>query len=103
MEFTSLLFFKTKEKGNELLYLGPWKFWFLQLEVPGGYRQNRGPTTAGFPACLLAGGKGDVGEKGEGVEAHLWVVSGLGEVLGGSGSTEQGGRRWWSSTAAALR
>ena len=26
MEFTSLLFFKTKEKGNELLHLGPWKF-----------------------------------------------------------------------------
>jgi len=52
---------------------------------------------------LLAGGKGDVGEKGEGVEAHLWVVSGLGEVLGGGGSMEQGGRRWWSSAAAALR
>src|SRR6185503_2812511 len=24
MEFTSLLFLKTKEKGNELLHLGPW-------------------------------------------------------------------------------
>ena len=24
MEFTNLLFFKTKEKGNELLHLGPW-------------------------------------------------------------------------------
>ena len=24
MEFTNLLFLKTKEKGNELLHLGPW-------------------------------------------------------------------------------
>jgi hypothetical protein len=52
---------------------------------------------------LLAGGKGDVGGKGEGIEAHLWVVSGLGEVLGGGDSIEQGGHRWWSSAAAALR
>ena len=26
MEFTSLLFLKTKEKGNELLHLGPWVY-----------------------------------------------------------------------------
>ena len=26
MEFTSLLFLKTKEKGNELLHISPWKF-----------------------------------------------------------------------------
>jgi len=29
MEFTSLLFLKTKEKGNELLHLGPWNFVFF--------------------------------------------------------------------------
>ena len=34
-----------------------------------------------------------MGEKEEGVEAHPWVVLGLEEVLGGCGSTEQGGRR----------
>ena len=34
---------------------------------------SRGPAAAGFPACLLTGGEGDVGEKGEGVEAHHWV------------------------------
>ena len=31
---------------------------------------------------MLAGGEGDVGEKGEGVEAHLWVVSGLAGMAG---------------------
>jgi hypothetical protein len=31
---------------------------------------------------LLAGGDGEVGEKEEGVEAHLWVVSGLAGMAG---------------------
>ena len=44
--------------------------------------QSRGPAADGFPACLLIGGEGDMGEKEEGVEAHLWVVSGLAGMAG---------------------
>ena len=53
---------------------------------------------AGFPACLLAGGGGDVGEKGEGdrvlpVGASDWVRGGLWRRRHGKG------RRWWLCVA----
>ena len=35
-----------------------------------------------------------MGEKEEGVEAHLWEVLGREEMVCGGGSTYSGGRRW---------
>ena len=57
----------------------------------------------GFPAWFGSGGEGEVGEKGEGTEPHLWVSSVCGEEARGGGSTEQGGRRWTVPAEAALR
>ena len=59
MEFTSLLFLKTKEKGNKLLLLGPWKFVSSQgRSLADGTEQNRGGAVLGFSASRLAGGEG---------------------------------------------
>ena len=58
---------------------------------------------AGFPACLLAGGGGDVGEKGEGTECYLLVPQiGFGAACGG-GAMERGGRGGSVSPAVARR
>jgi len=57
----------------------------------------------GFSAIPFAGGEGQGVEKLEGLEPHLWVVLGSGEVLGSGSSTEQGGRGWLSSAAAPVR
>ena len=70
MEFTILLFLKTKEKGNELLHLGPW----ISVSSHGRSLAELDRTgegrAAGFPVFLLACGKGDVGEKVEGTETN---------------------------------
>ena len=65
--------------------------------------QSRGPAVAGFPACLLAGGEGDVGEKGEGTECYLLVPRiGSGAACGG-GAMERGGGGGSVSPAVARR
>ena len=103
MEFTSLLFLKTKEKGNELLHLGPW----ISISSHGrplaeGTEQGR-VSGAVFRRGEAPEVGEKVGEKEEGTEPHLWVSSVRGEEARGGGSTEQGGRRWWSSAAAPVR
>ena len=58
---------------------------------------------AGFLACLLAGGGGDVGEKGEGTECYLLVPRiGSGAACGG-GALERGGGGGSVSPAVARR
>ena len=65
--------------------------------------QSRGPAAVGFPACLLAGGEGDVGEKGEGTECYLLVPRiGSGAACGG-GAMERDGDGCSVSPAAARR
>ena len=61
-----------KEKGS-LFAQRPLDFCFFSGKVPGGLDRTGEMFEWRFPACLLAGGEGDVGEKGEGVEAHRWV------------------------------
>ena len=46
-----------------------------------------------IPATVLTGGEEKEGEEQEEVTGYLGLVLGRGEVLGGGGSTEQGGRR----------
>ena len=58
---------------------------------------------ARFLAKWVTGGEGPGVEELEKVRAHLWVVLGRREVLGGGGSMEQGGRRQWPLGAATLR
>ena len=62
-------------------------------EVPG--RENRaGVAVSGpIPAAGLNGGMGEVGEKLEGLESYLWVVSVDAGVAGRGPATEAGGRR----------
>jgi len=49
----------------------------------------------------LTGGVGPMGEKHEGTEPYLWVVSGGSEMAYGGGAMWTGSeRQWW--TAAAL-
>ena len=51
MEFTSLLFLETKEKGNKLLHLGPWKFVSSQgRSLADGTEQRR--------VCAVFSGEG---------------------------------------------
>ena len=89
MEFTSLLFLKTKGKENELLHLGPW------ISVSSHWRSLADGTGAGsggrFPARFGPGGEGEVGEKVEGARAHLWVVVWGLEVVCSGGATASGG------------
>ena len=102
MEFTSLLFLKTKEKGNELLHLGPWVS-VSSHGRPLAEGTEQGGSTAPFPARFGPGGEGKVGEKGEGARAHLPVVSVGVEVACGGLSAGAGGRRRPCTAAAALR
>jgi len=55
--------------------------------------RNRGGVVSRFSEKWLTGGEGPGVEELEKVRAHLWVVLGPREVLGGGGSMEQGGRR----------
>ena len=58
---------------------------------------------AGFSACFLAGGEGDVGEKGEGTECYLLVPRiGSGAACGG-GAMERGGGGGSVSPAMVLQ
>ena len=90
MEFTSLLFLKTKEKGNELLHLGPWTSISSHRGSLAGLG-NRGGVGGRFPARFGPGGEGEVGEKVEGARAHLWVVVWGLEVVCSGGATASGG------------
>ena len=88
--FQSLLFWKTKEKGKEILHLDPW----TSISSPRGslaeLRAGEG-LTAPFPARSGPGGEGEVGGKCEGARAHLWVVVwGLEVVCSGGAKTSSG-------------
>ena len=76
---------------------------FLLREGPWWTEQNRGGSTALFPARFGPGGEGEVGEKGEGARAHLPVVSVGAEVACGGLSAGAGGRRRNCVAAAAFR
>ena len=93
---------KKKEKGS-LFAQRPLNFCFFSGEVLGGRDSTEEGRAAGFPVFLLAGGKGDVGEKVEGTEPHLWVSLVRGEKVRGGGSTDAGGQGRNCSGAAALR
>ena len=83
MEFTSLLFLETKEKGNELLHLGPWKFVSSQgRSLAEGTEQGRGD--AWFSGVVRPRRRGGSWGKGGGSR---------GAPLGGLGSREDGPRR----------
>ena len=55
------------------------------------------------PGEGVTGGEGKEEWELHRVKAHLWVVLGCGEGLGGGGSTEQAGRRRRQTTEAVLR
>ena len=83
MEFTSLLFLETKEKGNKLLHLGPWKFVSSQgRSLAEGTEQGRGG--AWFSGVVRPRRRGGSWGKGGGSR---------GAPLGGLGSREDGPRR----------
>ena len=86
--------FENKRKGKQTLASRPLEV--LVLLIGGLWRVWTEQRTDGgrVSGVFARRQQGRCGEKGEGVEAHLWVVSGLREVLGGGSSTEQGGRRW---------
>ena len=102
MEFTSLLFLKTKEKGKEILHLGPWTSISSHRGCLAGLG-NRGGAGGRNPAWGLTGGVGEVGEKLHGVERN----SGMGSVGArdgrSGGSAKSSGRRWRFAAAAAVR
>ena len=56
-----------------------------------------------FPGEGLTGGEGGGVWELHGFKAHLRVVLGCGEGLGGGGSTEQAGRRRSSAAARVIR
>jgi len=56
-----------------------------------------------FPARRVAGGRGKVGEKYEGLECYLPVVLARRERVGVGLSAVRGGRRWLCSATTALR
>ena len=83
MEFTSFLFFKIKEKGNELLHLGPWVSVSSQgRSLAEGTEQGRGG--AWFSGMVWPRRRGGSWGKGGGSR---------GAPLGGLGSREDGPRR----------
>ena len=66
--------------------------------------QNRRGLARHFPARRVAGGEGQVGEKGEELESYLWVAVARRERVGGGGSAERGGRRRvWSGAVTLWR
>ena len=61
MESTNLLFLKTKEKGNELLHLGPWISISSHRGSLAGF--ETGEAAGGrIPAPRVDGGEGKQGE-----------------------------------------
>ena len=101
MKFTSLLFLKTKEKGNELLHLGPW------ISVSSHWRSlaglgNRGGVGGRIPAPRADGGEGDQGDEQEEDERNLGVSSVGAGMAGAGGSAESSGRRRRLAAAAAV-
>ena len=56
-----------------------------------------------FPGEGVTGGEGKQEWGLKESKAHLWVVLGCGEGLGGGGSTEQGGGGGSSTAARVLR
>jgi len=94
---------ENKRKRKQTFAYRPLDFCFFSGEVLGGRDSTEEGWAAGFPVFLLAGGKGDVGEKVEGTEPHLWVSLVRGEKVRGGGSTDAGGQGRNCSGAAALR
>jgi len=108
MEFTSLLYLKTKEKGKEILHLDPWTSISSHRGSLAGLR-NRGGADGRNPAWRRTGGVGKMGEKLHGVERNS-VMGSVGARDGRSGgSAKSSGRRrrfaaaavvWWSGATA---
>ena len=62
--------FENKRKRKRTFASRPLDFCFFSGEVLGGRDSTEEGRAAGFPVFLLAGGKGDVGEKVEGTETN---------------------------------
>src|SRR6185312_9074218 len=104
MEFTSLLFLKTKEKGNELLHLGPW------ISISSHGRPLAEGTEQGrvYGAVFRRGVAPEVGESwGKGRGGRAAPVEGLGRGWGARNRRHRGERRpavvcsgaaalWWA-------
>ena len=74
MEFTNLLFLKTKEKGKEILHLDPWTSISSHWRSLAGL-ENRGEAGGRIPAPRADGGEGDQGDEQEEDERNLGVSS----------------------------
>jgi len=61
---------ENKRKRKRTIASRPLDFCFFSREVLGGRDSTEEGWAAGFPAFLLAGGKGNVGEKVEGTETN---------------------------------
>ena len=67
------------------------KFCFFHPEVPRPGQREGAAVDRPNPDEGVTGGEGKEAWELHRVKAHLWVVLGCGEVLGGGSSTEQGG------------
>ena len=92
MEFTSLLFLKTKEKGKEILHLDPWTSISSHWRSLAGL-ENRGEAGGRIPAPRADGGEGDQGDEQEEDERNLGVSLVGARMAGVGGSAESSGRR----------
>ena len=101
MEFTSLLFLKTKEKGKEILHLDPWTSISSHGRSLAGLG-NRGGAGGRIPAPRVDGGEGDQGDEQEEDERNLGVSSVGARMAGVGGSAESSGRRRRLAAAAAV-
>ena len=69
-----MLFFKTKEKENEIWHLGPWNDLGVRKKCPWPEPGTEEAAAVRFPASELAGGEGEVGERLEEIESYSEVV-----------------------------
>ena len=60
-------------------------------------------TAALFPARMVTGGGGPVGEEKEETKGYLWRVLARREMARGGGSLEEQSRQRWFLSATALR
>ena len=81
----------------------PLGFCFFHPKVPGPGQRGEAVVDRPFPGEGLTGGEGRGVWELHWFKAHLRVVLGCGEGLGGGGSTEQAGRRRRQTTEAELR
>ena len=101
---------KITKESLEILFIcvygysnNPVGFCFFQPEVPGPGQRGSAGFDRPFPGEGITGGEGGGVWELHGFKAHLRVVLGCGEGLGGGGSTEQGGGGGSSTAARVLR